>query len=187
MIFRCPKKKAIRLLDKSPGSSNQSPNSGNRTFTLAYCLFLGWGENSYQDVSHCQLNGCFCTSVWLSTSECGELLPRERKMHDWRPTFLSGHVWSSTQKHSPCHNGDVHQRGSWGANTVPVTLDSIPLSLKRCRKLLWHKLSPVDPSKFPPTPSIGIGLVITSVNTADGCVPFRGTSTAQRVVQTETS
>lgn len=51
MIFRCPKKKAIRLLDKSPGSSNQSPNSGNRTFPLAYCLFLGWGENSYQDVT----------------------------------------------------------------------------------------------------------------------------------------
>lgn len=71
-------------------------------------------------MSHCQLNGCFCTSVWLSTSERGELLPRERKMHDWRPTFPSGHVWSSTQKHSPCHNGDVHQKGSQGANTVPV-------------------------------------------------------------------
>lgn len=55
----------------------------------------------------------------------------------------------------------------------PWTLDSIPLSQKRCRKLLWHKLSPVDPSKFPPTPFIGIDLAITSVNTADGCVPFR--------------
>lgn len=67
------------------------------------------------------------------------------------------------------------------------TLDSIPVTWKRCRNLLWHKLSPADPSKFPHAPFIGIGLAITSVNTADGCVPFWGISTDQTVVQTETS
>lgn len=67
----------------------------------------------------------------------------------------------------------------------PGTLDSIPPSWKRFRMLLWHKLSLDDPSNFPSTPFISIDLVITSINTADGCVPFRGTSTDQRAVQTE--
>lgn len=68
----------------------------------------------------------------------------------------------------------------------PWTLDSIPPSWKRFKKLLWHKLSTDDPSNFPSTPFVGIALVITLINTADGCVLFRGTSTDQRAVQTET-
>lgn len=70
---------------------------------------------------------------------------------------------------------------------LPWTLDSVPVSWKRCRHLLWHKLSPVGPSKLSPTPFVDIGLVTQSVHTAGGCVAFRGTSADQTVVQTETS
>lgn len=175
MIFRFPKKKGFGLLDKKV------------LVHLIKVQRVATGHFLWSTVSSLGEEGTAVRMFHMANWMAAFVLVNGSALQSLESCCYVSRRWGAEDPHSPAATVVISIRKEARMQMQSLwTLDSIPLSWKRCRKLLWHVLSPVHPPKFPPTPFIGTGLIITSVNTGDGCVPFRGTSADQRAVQAET-